>query len=579
MELANYSIRLRAIAAFGSLLFLILGLAGVGWTLMGSLQANVNDMGGNWLLATRYLGEMKYYQTYVRANAGVNLVRAKTPAEIDNALKLIATYQAKFDESARNYEATIDTPEEKALYEQSTQALKAYWIKVDTVIEMAKDGQGFFAGDRLAQARTEFDQRVAAIDKDIGFNNDGAANAMKAAASTYTTAQMIVLAVTGFAMVIGTASFLMVLRTISDPISKMSHVMEDLAANDLSAEIPGLQRQDEIGHMARAVQIFKDNAHAKLKADHAQAEAQKAQARLKAELAANEQREREAQAQRSKAVEGLISGFERDSRAALENLDRAAGQMRQVGTDLTQIVGQSTRATSDVANAAGLASQNVQTVSAATEQMVASIKEIANQVNFSAGSTHEAVSTSEKASSEILELAKAADRIGQIVSLISDVASKTDLLALNATIEAARAGDAGKGFAVVASEVKQLASQTAKATDEISAQIHAVQEATKRAVQTIGSVANTIGVVNQTVTAIAAAVEEQTAAAAEISRNTQDASNGTSQVTERISEVAKMAQQSGKAADNVARSSDSINDVAIHLKSDISRFLSAVRAV
>ena len=579
IALSDLSIRIRAIYAFSGLLILVLGLGGISLFQLGSLQANVRDMGDNWLIATRYLGEMKFYQTAARANAGTNLVRAKTPAEMDSALKLIMEARARYDEAARKYEDTITGPEEKALYETSTKALAAYWLKIDTVIEMARDGQAFFAGDRLAQARTEFNQWVEAIDKDIEFNNDGAAEAMKSADRTYKAALLGVLIVAILSLAVGIGSFLMIMRTVSDPINAMSKIMERIAANDLTADIPGLGRKDEIGDMANAVRVFKDNAFAKIEADKAQADAAAARERMRLEMDAKERSEREEQLRRTAVIESLVKKFDADSQHALDDLDRAAHEMARVGGGLTNIVAQSSQASTAVANAAELASVNVQTVSSATEQMVASIREISNQVAYSASSTSDAVSTSDKASNEIGDLAKAAERIGQIVSLISDVASKTDLLALNATIEAARAGDAGKGFAVVASEVKQLAAQTAKATNEIGGQIREIQEATNRAVGTIRNVAQTISTVNQTVTTIAAAVEEQAAAAAEISRNTQEASSGALQVTNKISEVATMAQKSGDAAKDVTHSSDTITKVAMSLKGDINRFLSEVRAI
>jgi methyl-accepting chemotaxis protein len=498
---------------------------------------------------------------------------------MDSALKLIMEARARYDEAARKYEDTITGPEEKALYETSTKALAAYWLKIDTVIEMARDGQAFFAGDRLAQARTEFNQWVEAIDKDIEFNNDGAAEAMKSADRTYKAALLGVLIVAILSLAVGIGSFLMIMRTVSDPINAMSKIMERIAANDLTADIPGLGRKDEIGDMANAVRVFKDNAFAKIEADKAQADAAAARERMRLEMDAKERSEREEQLRRTAVIESLVKKFDADSQHALDDLDRAAHEMARVGGGLTNIVAQSSQASTAVANAAELASVNVQTVSSATEQMVASIREISNQVAYSASSTSDAVSTSDKASNEIGDLAKAAERIGQIVSLISDVASKTDLLALNATIEAARAGDAGKGFAVVASEVKQLAAQTAKATNEIGGQIREIQEATNRAVGTIRNVAQTISTVNQTVTTIAAAVEEQAAAAAEISRNTQEASSGALQVTNKISEVATMAQKSGDAAKDVTHSSDTITKVAMSLKGDINRFLSEVRAI
>jgi len=239
---------------------------------------------------------------------------------------------------------------------------------------------------------------------------------------------------------------------------------------------------------------------------------------------------------------------------------------------------ETSRQSSTVAAASEQATQNVNTVAAATEELEASVKEILHRVTDSTHITNETAKAASAANTDMMALASAMDRIGQVVGLISGIAAQTNLLALNATIEAARAGDAGKGFAVVASEVKALANQTAKATEEISTQIAAIQSATRGSVQAIQGIATQIGQVNETAAAIAAAVEEQGAATAEIARNVAEAAKGTAEVTNNITGVNAAAQQSGVAASEVLAAASSLSQNSEELKVQVDAFLREVRA-
>jgi methyl-accepting chemotaxis protein len=336
--------------------------------------------------------------------------------------------------------------------------------------------------------------------------------------------------------------------------------MEALTQGDLSVDVPGADRRDEVGAMAKAVLVFKDTA----------IERRRWEDREKAEVQAREARQQRID-QSTRTFDASIGAMLGGIRKAVEDLHGAA--TRLAGT------AERTRAQSSaVAAATELATGNVATVSSAAGQLTASIHEIAQRMQQSADITSAAAGEAEQATRRIDGLADAVQKIGDVVGLINSIAAQTNLLALNATIESARAGEAGKGFAVVAGEVKNLAGQTARATDEIARQIATVQEETEAAVGMIGGISGTILEINQLATAIAGAVEEQGAATDEISRNIEQASSGTRQVAGNITGVAEAARETGQMADGLFQAADSLLAESAALEREVGRFLSEVRA-
>jgi len=349
-------------------------------------------------------------------------------------------------------------------------------------------------------------------------------------------------------------------RNILRRIRGLQRSMQLLSDGDLDTEIPQSRQRDEIAVMADALQVFRESM---------------LEGR---ELTASQNQDRIAKAERASRMETQIAEFESTVRAALGSLQSAANSMQSTAQSMSATADQSSALVSAVASAAEETSVNVQTVSAGTEELSSSIAEIGRQVVTSAEIARKAVEEARATDTTMQGLADNATRISVVVDLIQTIASQTNLLALNATIEAARAGEAGRGFAVVASEVKNLASQTAKATEEIRQQIVSMQEVTTTAVSAIRNISSTIGEINDVTTAIAAAVEEQGAATREIARNIQHAAGGTSEVSSNIVGVSNASSEAGAAAGEVLNASDALRHEADVLRSEIDGFLSNIRA-
>lgn len=349
-------------------------------------------------------------------------------------------------------------------------------------------------------------------------------------------------------------------RNITKPINTLVKEMSDLANGDLDVALDGMNRTDEIGEMYNAVAIFRDNAQERLR------------------LEGQSEEERVAEARRQKSIEDLIAGFRTNVQTLLSAVSENTQAMEGTAAALTSVAENTADQASTAASASEQASGNVQTVAAAAEELASSVDEITRQVNQTSQVVQNATEAAASSNEKVGALSKAAIKIGNVVSLIQDIAEQTNLLALNATIEAARAGEMGKGFAVVASEVKSLANQTAKATEDISMQITAIQNETDAAVESIKSITDIMDDVNTYTTAIASAVEEQGAATSEISRNVQQAAMGTSEVAQNISGVTASVGETSQSANQVRSASSNLAAKAQELGQEIDSFLDNVAA-
>jgi methyl-accepting chemotaxis protein len=349
-------------------------------------------------------------------------------------------------------------------------------------------------------------------------------------------------------------------RGIANPIVAMTEAMRVLAGGDMKSEIPATDRKDEVGAMAQAVLVFKENM---IRADQL-AEAQKL--------------EQAARDKRAQTVDSLTKGFDAEVGKVLTTVASASNQLESTASSMSATAEETTKQAGAVAAASEQASANVQTVASSAEELSSSISEISRQVSQSAKIAANAVTEAERADEMVQGLAMASQKIGEVIALITDIANQTNLLALNATIEAARAGDAGKGFAVVAAEVKNLATQTAKATEEIGGQISGIQDATENAVSAIKGIGKTIGEISEIASNIAAAVEEQGAATTEIARNVEEAAKGTQEVSTNIVGVNQAANDTGAASNQVLTSTRQLSQQSDALKGIVEKFLVEVRA-
>ncbi len=406
-----------------------------------------------------------------------------------------------------------------------------------------------------SESREQYEKTSAALDKLVTYNIESAAQASEHGDKLYASSFGISIVLLLIVMGIAVAAGIMIVRSIAKPIAGMTGYMNLLASGDYTKDVPDRDRGDEIGQMAQSIQVFRDGMV------HAQ------------ELEAEQEKERLAKEERQKNVDIAVKKFETTMADIVKFVAAASAELQASAQSLAASAEETSKQSNSVAAASQQASANVQTVASATEELSSSINEISSQVSRSSQVANKAVSDAELAGKQVSELVDAAQKIGDITKIISDISEQTNLLALNATIEAARAGEAGKGFAVVASEVKNLATQSTKATEEIAAQISNIQQISQTSADAIDTICRIIREVDEISGTISAAIQEQTSATQEISRNVTEAYTGTSEVNQNILSVSDAANDTGSASHQVLSAADELSRQATRLKEQFDVFM------
>ena len=559
----RFTIKAALTIAFGTLALICAGQGGLSILKLAGIRQSVTEVATNWLPSVIVVNEIKAAAAEVRIKQLRMLIVPETNAQLaDNEAQLAASH-ATLAAARKAYEPMISTPEERALYDSFAGAWSRFERADGEMRRLIGSGQRASALALIGSPDTVnlYNEIRELLTRDVALNEGGARRDADAAMANTASATQTAYVAVSLALAAALAAAAFGLLRISRPIQAMTEAMSSLAGGDAETEIPSLRRRDEIGAMASAVQVFKDSL-----IRSRQLEAETAQARLAAEE------------QRHAGMIQMADGFEAAVGGIIGLVSASATELQATAQTMTATATQTASQSTTVAAAAEEAASNVSTVAAAAEELGSSVAEIGRQVDSSATLAQRAVSEADQTGALVQELSGAVARIGDVVGLISTIAGQTNLLALNATIEAARAGEAGRGFAVVASEVKELATQTAKATDEISGQIARIQASTGQAVTAIDSITGRIREISGVATSIAAAVEEQGAATQEIVRNVSQAASGTGAVTSNIAGVAGAAEETGAAASQVLGAASELSRQSEHLAAEVARFLDTVRA-
>jgi methyl-accepting chemotaxis protein len=558
----NLSIGSKIALVFAVLVSLVCALGLESLQRADATHETVEEFAGKYVVALIELDEMRGALSQVRgilSRLSLRMDDIEGYRKVDGALA--AAIEAYSGHLAK-YQQAITRPEEQVISHRIAGP-------GDTFINGAKQLRMLMTAGKSAEAKALYFDSVYpagpaldnAITEGARFYAAGAVRLRADAASGYWTGRLYVIGFMGAVAICAILFGLLLVSTIARPIAMMSAAMLRLSEGDVGVTVPGSRRRDDVGRMAASVDVFK-------------------QSMIETQRLRQEQEASKAQA--AAAQKATLAGMANDIEARVVGIVRQLGSgsadLQRTAEALNLVASQSSQQAATVAASAQAASEGVQTVASAAEELTASINEISRQVSQSTAMTNKAVLDAKRTDEIVRALSEGAQKIGDVVGLISDIAGQTNLLALNATIEAARAGDAGKGFAVVASEVKSLANQTGRATSEIAGQITQIQTATRDAVSAIRDIASTIEQVSQIATGIAASVEEQGAATGEIARNVQQTATATQDVTVNIGGVSHAADSTGVEAGQVLSVAGDVARHAESLAAEIHRFVTDLRA-
>ncbi|MBP2149089.1 methyl-accepting chemotaxis protein [Xanthobacter flavus] len=527
---------------------------------LAHINQNVDELAENWLPSVRALGEVKYAMTRVRV-AAMRTLLVTEPKESAALADRMSRLIGETGKATGEYEKLISSPEERSLWNDVLVRWAEYVQVQGELLGKHRAGQEDAAIELANKSVGVFDAVMLSLAKSIDINNKGAADAETRAAQDYETAQSVLILAVVAQLVLGLAAVAFILFGITRPLNRVTDAMGKIAGGALDTQVPNRETKNEIGDIARTLEVFRDGL---VETENLRAEQKRKEEEMAQQLIAERA--------------NIANAFQSRMGALAERFSGSSGEVADAARNLSATAEETSRQAQSVTLAAEGASDNVQTVAASAEELSASIREMSDQVSNSAVIARSAADEAERTNDNIRQLSEAAQSIGQVLNLIKEIAEQTNLLALNATIEAARAGDAGRGFAVVASEVKELAAQTAKATDEISMKIGEIQHATSATVTSIQSIVTTINNVRDLTAIIAGAVEEQRAATSEIAANTHRAAQGATQVTNNMSGVGQAAGMTGSAATQLMSLSSALSEQSQDLQREVTSFVSTLRA-
>lgn len=557
----NISIRLKIVIAFSILLLSMGVMGGVAMYSAQQLSNNMHELSDTHLPSVAATLKMESAAGAIRRSKGQLLVAA-TPEQLEDTQKAVKKYQGELAATLKEFEPLINTPEVKEQFELFKTNWDIYEKASDETFKLIEAGKKDEAIENfLVDGRAKFRAATKVSGDLVKIIQDNAKESTEQGNLITNRAYLFISAIIALTFAVAITMGIILIRAISKPISTISDVMHDLADEKWDTAIPFQSHGDEIGMMARSVNVFAKNG--------------KDAATMRA-AAAEEQKVKE---KRAAQMESYISEFEQSISSVTKGLAAAATEMQASARTMSAIAERTSQQSNSVASAANDASNNVQTVASAGEQLSASINEISKQMSRASDVANHAVTQAVATNSQMQVLSDAAQKISEVVQIINDIANQTNLLALNATIEAARAGEAGKGFAVVASEVKNLASETEKATEGIYAQVNNMQEISRQAVGSITEISETINQISSISVAVSSAVEEQGSATQEIARNVQEAARGTSEVTTNITSVTQAAMETGSSASQVLEATEELAKMTEDLTNQVDKFLGRVRSL
>ncbi len=574
MGLSNARITTKQLAIVVVLSLVTLTVAGVGIYSLNHLsqqQARTERAAGEALVGARLNRDV-----VILNRAEFDIAADTTPSNLAEARQTIAEVRKRFAERLRTVKATAD-PRQTTLLRETSTAFRNYLAAVENTVETAEQisATASLSADQkriLAAVRTSRDEAAALRDTVRAYSDYSDRKAAQIAEQSVQAAASIEALLLGVALagVIGGAlmAWLFARRTIAKPIARSVAALKRLAEDDLTVEITGTERGDEVGDIARAMESFRNNLQ---RTRDLEEEAERR------ELAAEEEK-RQTEERRRQDMLSLADQFEKRVGGIVAIVADSSSQLQETSQELAAAVEETNAQAASIAAAAEQSSTNVETVAAASEELSSAIGEVSSQVSDTAGKSSNVARSGETARQELDALNVTITETTQILNQIGEIAEQTNLLALNATIEAARAGEAGKGFAVVAEEVKSLASETQRMTQRIGSQVETVQSSVARAVTGMRTIIDQIAGIDSATTVVASSVEEQSSATQEISRNAAQAAEGAQEVTSNVVGIQSATQQTGEAAAGVKSVASDLRDNAKLLRQEVEAFLSEIRA-